>query len=150
MNGAYTDWFDVTKGLRQGCLLSPMLHVFNLYINDLVTYIKTECNGIEIGGENVCLLMYADDLVLLAKSEKDLQLMLDKLNDWCEQWKVTVNTDKSEVVHFRPNQTLCSNYKFCIGNHTLKVVPKYRYLGLVLEEHLDFSVTADHVAKSAG
>lgn len=79
VNESETDWFDVTTGLRQGCLLSPLL--FNLYINDLVFSIKSSCNSIPIGGENVSLLMYADDLVLLARNENDLKKMLLKLHE---------------------------------------------------------------------
>ena len=147
VNGKLTDWFPVTNGLKQGCLLSPIL--FNLYINDLVVKIKESCIGIPIGGENVCLLMYADDLVLLARNERDLQCMLDILNDWCNEWKVCINADKSEIVHFRGGSVKQSSYIFSVGDRNLKTVSQYKYLGLILDEHLDFKVTADHVAKSA-
>ena len=66
INGKLTDWFKVSTGLRQGCLLSPLL--FNLYINDLATILKETCTGISIAGENVCFLMYADDVILIAKN----------------------------------------------------------------------------------
>ena len=83
VNGHLSDWFQVTTGLKQGCLLSPI--IFNMYINDLVSNIKELCTGIPIAGENVCLLMYADDLVLLARNERDLQNMLNVLHEWCEK-----------------------------------------------------------------
>ena len=147
VNGKLSEWFPVTNGLKQGCLLSPLL--FNLYINDLVLKIKSSCNGITIGDENVCLLMYADDLVLLARNERDLQSMLDVLNNWCDEWKICINPDKSQIVHFRQKSISRSSYLFKVGSNVIKSVSQYKYLGLLLNEHLDFKVTADHVAKSA-
>jgi len=147
VNGSVTDWFDVNTGLRQGCLLSPLL--FNLYINDLVLSIKSSCHGIPIGGENVSLLMYADDLVLIARNENDLQKMLIKLYEWCEQWKININEEKSQIVHFRPRKVTCTKVVFMLGSRPLQIVDKYKYLGLMLNEFLDFKVTAEHVARSA-
>ena len=66
LNGFKTDWFTVTCGLKQGCNISTIL--FNFYINDVVEKIKATGKGIDIGEEKVSVLLYADDLVLLAPS----------------------------------------------------------------------------------
>jgi len=147
VHGFKSDWFEVLSGLRQGCVLSPIM--FNMYINDLVINLKGRCNGIPIGGENVTCLLYADDVVLLARNEQDLKEMLNVVNQWCMKWNINVNGDKSEVVHFRNKSVEQTRNKFCIGNIDIKKVSKYRYLGLFLHEHLDFSVTAHNVANSA-
>ena len=66
-----TDWFQIGKGARQGCILSPCL--FNLYAE----YIKRNAGldeaqaGINIGGRNIYNLRYADDTTLMAESEKE-------------------------------------------------------------------------------
>ncbi len=86
IHGCNTEWFNVTVGLRLGCILSPIL--FNMNINDLVIHLKQLCSGIPVGGENVVSLMYADDIVLLASKERDLQRMLDVLDQWCMQWNM--------------------------------------------------------------
>ena len=65
LNNLYPDWFDVSCGLRQGCILSPLL--FNLYINDLALHLKTFGNGIKCNEDSVCILLYADDIILLRK-----------------------------------------------------------------------------------
>ena len=70
----------VNCGLKQGCSLSTLL--FNLFINDLVVLINSTNKGFDIDGESVATLLYADDLVLLATSEQDLQILLNVLGDW--------------------------------------------------------------------
>ena len=85
VNGFYTDWFSVSCGLKQGCCLSPVL--FNLYINDMVNSITSLGIGVNIGDEVVSVLPYADDLVLLAESETDLQILIDLLHEWCIEKK---------------------------------------------------------------
>ena len=66
LNNIFTDWFDVTSGVRQGDNLSPTL--FGLFINDLANYIKQLNKGINVWGENISILLFADDMVLIAKN----------------------------------------------------------------------------------
>jgi hypothetical protein len=99
--------------------------------------------------EKVCVLLYADDLVLLAESESDLQKLLDALNIWCLKWRITVNSDKSQVVHFRTPSIPQSSFSFTCGSCQIKTVDRYKYLGLIIHQFLDFKITADAVAKSA-
>ena len=75
------EWFNVKTGLRQDCALSPIL--FNLFVNDFAVAVKVLGKGVEIDdGEKVCIMMYADDIVLLADNENDLQPMLNLLDNW--------------------------------------------------------------------
>ena len=142
-----TDWFDVKVGLRQGCILSPIL--FNLYINDLALYLKSLNTGINVGQEKVCILLYADDIVLLADSAKDLQTLLNAVKDWCLENHMAINCSKSNVIHFRNPSKDKTNIVFKCGDDIIQVVDRYTYLGLVLTEYLDFNVTAKVVAQSA-
>ena len=78
LNNIYTDWFSVKCGLKQGCSLSPIL--FNLFINDLITTISSIGTGIRIDDDSVIsILAYADDVVLLAESDNNLQNLLNVL-----------------------------------------------------------------------
>ena len=74
-------------------------------------------------------LMY--DLVLLARNERDLQHMLEVVNQWCSVWNVTVYTDKSQIVHFRPRAMNCTRYGIKFGSLELGIVDRYRYCILV-------------------
>ena len=147
LNGFKTDWFTVTCGLKQGCNLSTIL--FNFYIDDVVEKIKATSKGIDIGDEKVSVLLYADDLILLAPSASDLQVMLDALHVWCDENKMTINEEKSNVIHFRPNSFNRTENIFTCGDKRLKIVDRYKYLGLLITEHLDYEEMAKHVAKSA-
>ncbi len=60
-----TDWFDVECGVKQGDILSPTL--FSLYVNDMASELKNMNLGVPIDDENVCIFLYADDIVILAK-----------------------------------------------------------------------------------
>ncbi len=75
-------------------LISPFL--FNLYINDLAFEIKQLNIRIIISGECVSILMYADDICLLASSERDLQEMLHVFKSWCDKQHMSLNKDKTQ------------------------------------------------------
>ena len=68
-----TSFFNYKRGVRQGCLLSPLL--FSLYINDLEQCLENKgAEGVELWDIRLCAMLYADDLVLLAETEQDLNL----------------------------------------------------------------------------
>ena len=104
LNGVKIEWFPVDCGLKHGCSLSPIL--FNFFINDLVTRISAMEIGFDIDGENVAILLYADDAVLVCESEKELQVLLQALHTWCMDNKLAVNHNKSKVDHFRPQSVV--------------------------------------------
>ena len=70
----FSEQFGVTNGLRQGCVLSPLL--FALYINSLINELKKAGVGIDCRGQRVAALLYADDMVLFAEDEKIMRLGL--------------------------------------------------------------------------
>ena len=147
INGVSTDFFDVKCGLKQGCLLSPLL--FNLYIEDLIRDMKLLNIGIEIEGEKICILLYADDVILIANTEEDLQSLLNCLNEWSARNGLKIYKDKSKIVHFRRLSVQRSVFNFSCGELRLDLIQQYKYLGLILHEHLDYSITAKAVAQSA-
>ena len=144
INKLYTSWFNVSLGVRQGDTLSPTL--FSMYINDLVKNINTFSCGVEVEDTQIGILLYADDVVLIAPSESNLQKQLDGVNEWCRKWRLMINENKSQVVHFRKKSKQLTSVTFKFGTKTLSTVPKYKYLGMFLNEFLDFSVPAKILA----
>ena len=76
-----TDWFQVGKGIGQGCLLSPCL--FNFYVEYIMRNAGLEeaQAGIKIAGRNINNLRYADDTTLMAESEEELKSLLMKVKE---------------------------------------------------------------------
>ena len=74
-----TDWFQIGKGVRQGCILSPCL--FNLYAEYITrnTGLEEALAGIKIAGRNINSFRYAEDITLMAQSEEDLRSLLVKV-----------------------------------------------------------------------
>ena len=76
-----TDWFQVGKGVRQGCILSPCL--FNLYAEYIMRNTRPDeaQAGIRIAGRNINNLRYADDTILMAESEEELKNFLMRVRE---------------------------------------------------------------------
>ena len=99
VNDCFTSWFLTTSGVRQGDNLSPTL--FAIFLNDLAVELNGLNLGVTIDNEKLTILMYADDIVLLAENKADLQKLLDYVATWCKNWQLVLNDKKSQVVHFR-------------------------------------------------
>ena len=134
-------------GLKQGCMLSPQL--FNAFLNGLTQCINELHCGVEYGDNSISMLLYADDIILIASDEHKLQRMLDALDENCKTWRLTINPNKSKIVHFRRKSCPRSTQQFHCGNKAIEIVNSYEYLGLVLSEFLDFQITAKVVSQSA-
>ena len=94
--------------------------------------------------------MYADDIVLMAEDEDSLQTMLNFIADWCSKWRMSINADKTQIVHFRQWSKPQSPFIFHFESHNLKTVRYYKYLGVTLDEHIDFELNSSILADAAG
>ena len=74
-----TDWFQIGKGVRQDCILSPCL--FNLHAEYIKKNTGLDEAGIKIAGRNINNLRYADDATLMAESEEELKNLLMKVKE---------------------------------------------------------------------
>ena len=111
LNEFETDYFDCPIGVRQGDCLSPTL--FAIFINDLAEEIKASNVGLDLDSETfVNILLYADDIVLLAKDEHDLQALLLLVEQWCRNWRLEVNPTKTNIMHVRCTGKQKSKFMF--------------------------------------
>ena len=91
-----TDWCQIGKGVRQGCILSPCL--FNLYAGYIMRNAGLEeaQAGIKIAKRNINNLRYADDNTLMAESEEELKSLLKKVKVESEKYGLKLNIKKTE------------------------------------------------------
>ena len=120
--------FSIYQGVRQGEVLSPTL--FNIFVNDLPEFLSSAISDpICMNNKKVNCLMYADDIVILTKNKSDLQCSLDKLHDYCQKWKLTVNLTKTKIIIFNVRGRFMKNV-FTYGHQTVECVNQYKYLGI--------------------
>ena len=100
--GHGTDWFQIGKGIHQGCILSPCL--FNLYADYIMRNAGLEETqaGIKIAGRNINNLRYADDTTLMAESEEELKSLLMKVKVESEKVGLKLKIQRTKTMAFRP------------------------------------------------
>ena len=93
-----TDWFQVKKGVHQGCILSPYL--FNLYAEYMMgnAQLDEAQAGIKIAGRNINKLRYADDTTFMAESKEDLKNLLMKVKEESEKAGLRLNIQKTNIM----------------------------------------------------
>ena len=143
-----SETFTCSLGVRQGESMSPFL--FSMYLNDIEEhFILNGFEGIEIGMLKLFLLLYADDIVLLAETEQGLQKGLDLLEQYCDKWKLTVNINKTKIMVFRKGGLLRKNLMFKYKYENIDIVSKFTYLGVVFTSGGSFSRTHDCLSDKA-
>ena len=97
-----TDWFQIGKAVRQGCILSPCL--FNLYVDYIMRNagLDEAQTGIKIAGRNINNLWYADDPTLKAESEEELKSLLMKVKVESEKFGLKLNIQKTKIMASGP------------------------------------------------
>ena len=113
-------------------------------MNDLKDFVSVDSYGIDFDFCKLFLLLFADDLVMFAESKIELQRLLNKLHEYCSQWNLKVNIDKTNVIVFRNGGYLRKYEKWFYGNIQLKVVTYYKYLGLVISSRLSWYMCKKH------
>ena len=96
------DWFQIGKGVRQGCISSPCL--FNLYAGYIMRNAGLEEAqvGIKIAGRNINNIRYADDTTLMAESEEELKSLLMKVKEESKKVALKLNIQKTKIIASSP------------------------------------------------
>jgi hypothetical protein len=123
--GRKSEMFRVGAGLRQGCVLSPLL--FIIYM-DRIARRSLGQESVTIGSVSVSHLLFADDLAILAPSQVDLQRALDRFSLECEAASMRINTAKTETLVISRNTVECTLH---VSGVQLQQVEKFKYLGVL-------------------
>ena len=153
-DGTKTAPFPLERGLRQGCPLSPVL--FNLFINDLIQEVSDGGRlGMWVPGvedSTMSGLLFADDLILTASSPGRMSDMLGRLGAWATRHRMLVNPGKCGIVVVGRSPAQTARWKArlsvpgrtqCQG-HDIPIVPAYKYLGVMINEHFDLKSVVQH------
>ena len=117
------DWFQIRKGVRQGCILSPCL--FNLYVEYIMrnSGLEESQSGIKIAWRNINNIRYADDTTLMAESEEELKSLLMKVKEESEKVGLMLNIQKTKIMASDPITS------WEIDGETVETVSDFIFLG---------------------
>ena len=130
-----TEFFLTLLGVQQGAILSPYL--FALYLNDLpdILNMYNPDGGIIMDDTNVMLLMYADDVVAMSETIEGSQNTLDLMYVYCIKWKLTVNSEKSNILVCKPFGAVSMDEVWFWGDAPMAHCQMYKYLGITFTRY---------------
>ena len=105
-----TDWFQIGKGVRQGCIWSPCL--FNFYEEYIMrnTGLEEAQAGIKIAGRNINKLRYAEDPTIMSESEEELKSILMKVKEESEKVGLKLNIQKTKIMGIRSHHFMANRW----------------------------------------
>ena len=139
-NGVFSDLFDVSNGVRQGGVMSPLL--FGIYIDDLLLELKRKGIGCHVGHIFCGSFGYADDIILLCPSISGLKEMIKICELYAKIHNITFNGTKSKLLIFGKK---CVNPNITVNGNLVKLCIKADYLGILLNTENSFNVVDEGI-----
>jgi len=136
-----SSFFENKTGFKQGDPLSPIL--FNLALQKMIQSIKVVPSGIGIGKEQLNVLAYADDIVLIVKNEIEIRKLIVEMENIARNFGLQINQEKTKYITVERKNSLKKNNTghLKIKNYKFERVENFKYLGFKLNEdsnnHID-------------
>ena len=157
LNGSKSSYFNCMAGVRQGENLSPLL--FSIFLSDLELFLSKKYEGLSnfknsvytllenddtVLYLNLFVLLYADDTIVLAENETQLQLAIKGMEEYCEFSSLQINASKSKVMVFSRGK-IRNKPVIRFNEQVLEVVDNYVYLGIKFNYNGSFNVAIKHL-----
>ena len=124
------DWFPITTGLRQGCVMSPSL--FNVYMDAMMRKVtEGEAGGVMVGSERVVDLDFADDVALLADTWVVMVGMVMRMEEVTQRFGINISAKKSEILYIGRGEGDVRMEDMELREQRMKQVEEFVYLGSV-------------------
>ena len=136
-NGVLSKSFSVCNSVRQGGVASPVLVC--IYIDGLLKILADNGVGCTIGCKFIGILVYADDIVLLAPSANAMRIMLNICDNYAKDYNIVFNANKSNLIFVttRCKLNVGPNPVFKINGQTIDYVDQWPHLGHIISSNLD-------------
>ncbi len=141
-----TGWFEVETGLRQGSVLSPLL--YSIFMMDLVEELEESGDGVIVSEAYCGMLMFADDMAMMAETEEEMARMLDRVAKYSEKWRFKFNERKSKVMVVA-GRGRREKRRWWLGDKEMEETEDYKYLGVWVDAKLKGKVHLEKKIEAA-
>ncbi|KAI5707563.1 hypothetical protein M8J77_011831 [Diaphorina citri] len=136
VDGEQTEAIKIERGVRQGCILSPLL--FNIYSEQIFKEALEEVDeGIPLNGERLNNIRYADDTIVFSDSLEGLQSLVNKIAAVSAKYGLDINSKKTKFMAI--SKSNIANANITINNQPIERVTQSSYLGTIINENWDNS-----------
>ena len=135
--GQYSHIFTVTRGTRQGSILSPQL--FNIFIDDLLQSLQHVKKGVSIGYSNYSSFAYADDVTVYSSTIPDLQFLIQMCADYATKWRFNFGIKKTKCM-IVGHHKFYAEPRWKLGTNIIENVSSMDILGVAFNNNLKHSI----------
>jgi hypothetical protein len=151
VDGEETRAFDLQQGVKQGAVLSPVLYA--VFIDGVVEELRRRRLGVEEAGVWVGIVLYADDMALLARSREELEAMMAVVVEYSRRWRFGLNAGKTKVLvvgEKKKERQARAGKDWMLGSAKVEEVEVFKYLGVELRRDGKWTDVAKRLGEKAG
>jgi hypothetical protein len=126
LDHCFSDWITHKEGVIQGRISSPI--IFLIFIDPLIKALRKAGIGVRIGGKRVPGALFADDIAIIARSEKEMRLALKITTEWADKWRITFADDKCVIIAVNGK----SDAQFTLQGKRVGNKQFEKYLGIII------------------
>ena len=142
-NGKY---FRTTRGVPQGCCLSPI--TFIIFCDVILQELNASGLAYKLGNDTFAVQLFADDLVIITDTECKLRALIDLCKNVCDAYDLKANVGKCAVMQMESDMNEPITQDFFWNDELIEVVSEYTYLGIIIQSNLKWNLHADKVLKN--